>query len=134
MPHILGGDLAGVIEAVADDVQGWEAGARVAACFAGLGREINGSYAEFCALPADQLVALPDEVDFQAAVAAGASFADAHLALVTNGKLKKADLVVIRGASGDIGARRRTDRKRARRQSHRHQRGRICEPLAGDWR
>lgn len=104
MPHILGGDLAGEVVAVADDVRGWEAGARVAACFVGLGREINGSYAEFCALPADQLVGLPAEVDFQSAVAAGASFAEAQFALVANGKLKKTDLIVVRGAGGDIGA------------------------------
>ena len=55
MPHILGADLAGEIAAVADDVQGWEIGERVLACAEGLGREINGSYAEYCAVPADQL-------------------------------------------------------------------------------
>lgn len=104
MPHILGVDLAGEIEAIADDVNGWEVGARVFACSAALGGEINGGYAEFCALPADQLIALPDELDFQAAVAAGASFADAHVALVSNGKLNKTDLLVIRGAAGALGA------------------------------
>jgi NADPH:quinone reductase-like Zn-dependent oxidoreductase len=104
MPHILGADLAGEIKSIADDVKGWEVGARVAACFEELGREINGGYAEYCALPAEQLVSLPDGLDYQSAVAAGASFADAHLALVTNGKLKKADMVVIRGAAGGVGA------------------------------
>ena len=79
-------------------------GARVAAFPEALGREINGGYAEFCAVPADQLIALPDELDYQSAVAAGASFASAHLALVTTGKLKKADVAVIRGASGSVGA------------------------------
>lgn len=104
MPHILGADLAGEIEAVADDVNGWAVGARVFACSETLGGEINGGYAEFCAVPADQLIALPDELDFQAAVAAGASFADAHFALVSNGKLKKTDMLVIRGAAGALGA------------------------------
>lgn len=104
MPHILGADLAGEIAALADDVTGWEIGARVFACPIGLGREINGGYAEYCAVPADQLIALPDEVDYQSAVAAGASFADAHLALVSIGKLKKADRVAVRGAAGCVGA------------------------------
>ena len=104
MPHILGADLAGEIEAIADDVKGWETGARVAAFSEALGREINGGYAEYCAVPADHLIPLPEALDFQSAVAAGASFADAHLALVTNGKLKKADMVVIRGAAGVVGA------------------------------
>ena len=104
MPHILGADLAGEIEAVADDVNGWVVGARVFACSAALGCEINGGYAEFCAVPADHLIALPDELDYQAAVAAGASFADAHFALLSNGKLKKTDMLVIRGAAGALGA------------------------------
>lgn len=104
MPHILGADLAGEIEAVADGVKGWEIGARVFACPEGLGREINGGYAEYCAVPADQLIPLPDELDYQSAVAAGASFADAYRALITIGKLKKADRVVVRGAAGCVGA------------------------------
>lgn len=104
MPHILGADLAGEIAALADDVKGWQVGARVAAFPEALGREINGAYAEYCALPADQLIALPDELDYQSAAAAGASFADAHHALVTTGKLKKADMVVVRGAAGGLGA------------------------------
>ncbi|MCY4061796.1 MAG: zinc-binding alcohol dehydrogenase family protein [Chloroflexi bacterium] len=104
MPHILGADLAGEIEELADDVQGWQIGDRVFACAEGLGREINGSYAEYCAVPADELIPLPDELDYQSAVAAGASFADAHLALVSIGKLKKADRIVVRGAAGGVGA------------------------------
>ncbi len=103
MPHILGGDLAGEIVEIADDVTDWEIGDRAATCFEQLGCEIDGAYAEFCALPADQLTRMPQELDFQAAVAAGASFAAAHLALVSNGKLKKADTVVIQGAASDIG-------------------------------
>ena len=104
MPHILGADLAGEIEAVADDVAGWETGARVCVCAEALGRAINGGYAEYCALPAEHLIPLPEALDYQAAAAAGASFADAHHALVTQGKLKKADMVVIRGAAGSVGA------------------------------
>ena len=104
MPHILGADLAGEIESIGDGVSGWEIGDRVTVCFERLGSEIDGSYAEYCVLPADRLIALPDELDYSSAVAAGASFADAFLALVTNGKLKKADAVVIRGAAGAVGA------------------------------
>ena len=46
---------------------------------------------------------LPDDLTYQAAVAAGASFANAWLALVLTGKLKKADRVVIHNAASDIG-------------------------------
>ena len=103
LPHILGNDLAGEIAGVGEDVSGWEPGDRVAACFEALGRERDGSYAEYCAVPADQLVKLPDSLDFQVAVAAGASFANAWTALVSNGKIKKADRVVIQGAASPVG-------------------------------
>lgn len=104
MPHILGADLAGEIVQLGEDVSDWEPGDRVCACFERLGCEIDGGYAEYCVLPADQLIALPDDLDYQSAAAAGAAFAAAFQALVTNGKLKKADTVVIRGAAGSVGA------------------------------
>ena len=103
MPHILGADLAGEIEAIGDDVAGWSPGDRVAATFAQLGYERDGGYAEYCSIPATELVKLPDGLEFQDAVAAGASFAQAWLALVLTGKLKKADRVVIHSAACDIG-------------------------------
>ncbi|MDE2952039.1 MAG: zinc-binding alcohol dehydrogenase family protein [Chloroflexota bacterium] len=103
LPHILGNDLAGEIAAVGEDVSEWEPGERVAACYEGLGRERDGSYAEYCAVPADQLVKMPVSLDFQVAVAAGASFANAWTALVGNGKIKKADRVVIQSAASPLG-------------------------------
>lgn len=103
MPHILGNDLAGEIAAVGEDVSGWQPGDRVAACFEGLGAERDGSYAEYCAVPANQLVKMPDSLEFQVAVAAGASFANAWTALVGNGKIKRSDRVVIKGAASPLG-------------------------------
>lgn len=104
MPHILGADLAGEIAQLGEDAGDWQPGVRVCACFEQLGSEIDGGYAEYCVLPADQLIALPDALDYQSAAAAGAAFAAAFQALVINGKLKKADTVVIRGAAGSVGA------------------------------
>ena len=104
LPHILGSDLAGEIVEVGEDTSGWEIGDRAGAAFEQLGTEINGGYAEYCVVPTDRLIRLPDDLEFQAAVAAGAAFANAFLALVTQGKLKKADTVVIRGAAGSVGA------------------------------
>ncbi len=103
MPHILGGDLAGEIVQIAEDVSDWSIGDRVTACFEQLGSQRDGGYAEFCSVPADQLVQLPDDLDYQAAVAAGASFAVAWLALISTGKIKKADRVVVHNAASCIG-------------------------------
>ncbi len=103
LPHILGNDLAGEIARVGQDVRGWQPGNRVAACFQALGRDRDGAYAEFCAVPANQLVKLPAALDFPAAVAAGATFANAWMALVSAGKLRAADRVVIHDAASPLG-------------------------------
>ncbi len=104
LPHILGADLAGEIAQLGDGVDGWQIGDRVCAVYEALGSAVDGGYAEYCAVPVSELVKLPDSLDFQSAVAVGASFAHAFQALVTQGKLKKADTVVIRGAAGSTGA------------------------------
>jgi alcohol dehydrogenase len=103
MPHILGGDLAGEIVEVGDDVKDWAVGDRVTSTFETLGRERDGSYAEYCTVPADELMKLPDELDYQTAVSAGASFVSAWVALVNNAKIKKADTVVIMSADRSVG-------------------------------
>ena len=103
MPHILGGDLAGEIVEIADDVTDWQPGDRVAAAFDALGCERDGSYAEYCAVPAEQLVKLPDELDYQTAVAAGASFVHARAALFADGCLQHKETAVIHAAHSSIG-------------------------------
>ena len=103
MPHILGGNLAGEIAQLDADVEGWQVGQRVCACFEQLGCEMDGGYAEYCRVPLTMLAGLPDGLDFQAAVA-GAAFADAWRALVKHGRLRAGDTLVIRGASCSLGA------------------------------
>ena len=104
MPHILGSDLAGEIAQIGDDVTGWQPGDRVAAAFDELGSERDGSYAEYCAVPAEQLVKLPPGLDFQTAAAAGTSFMQAWHALVDQGNIKKSEPVVIQAAADSFGA------------------------------
>ena len=103
LPHILGSDLAGEIVALGDDCADFQVGDRVAACFHELGSEINGGYAEYCALPVDKLVKLPDNLDFVSAAAAGASFADAYTALVNRCQLGADESVVVFDAASDRG-------------------------------
>ena len=103
LPHILGGDLAGEIAALGDDSGDWKVGDRVAACFGGLGSDRDGGYAEYCALPLDQLVRLPDALDYQTAAAAGMPYADAFSALVRRGNVHEADRVVIFDAETCLG-------------------------------
>ena len=103
LPHILGGDLAGTIEKLGDGVKGWKVGDRVCACFDELGCESDGAYAEYCCIAVERLARLPEELDFQAAVGAGAAFTDSYLALMNSGQLQAAETLVIRGAACSLG-------------------------------
>ncbi|MCY3574495.1 MAG: zinc-binding dehydrogenase [Chloroflexi bacterium] len=104
LPHILGRDLAGTIARLGAGVDSWQVDERVVACFEDLGCAMDGAYAEYCCVPAARLARLPEKLDFQTAVGAGAAFADASLALMKNGRLQARETVVIRGAACSLGA------------------------------
>ncbi len=123
MPHILGADGAGEIAAVGDGVDGWQVGDRVVInanlgcgecdfCLAGednrcdnwhlLGETVRGTYAEFILLSPKQLFRLPDAFDFHAAAAASLVYQTAWHSLITRGKLRPGEKVLIVGASGGV--------------------------------
>ena len=64
LPKTTGSDLAGVVEAVGEDVTGWAVGDRV--CGTGLHTERfqQGSFAEYVAVPTDVVAPLPEGVTF----------------------------------------------------------------------
>jgi NADPH:quinone reductase len=64
MPHGIGVEAAGVVEALGDGVTGMKVGDRVA--YVG---GTPGAYAELCAVPADRLVPLPPSVSDEVAAA-----------------------------------------------------------------
>ena len=64
LPFINGQEAAGIVVAVGPDVTTLRLGDRVA--YTGL----LGSYAEYAAVPADRLVRIPAELDFEQAAAA----------------------------------------------------------------
>jgi NADPH:quinone reductase-like Zn-dependent oxidoreductase len=59
--------------------------------------------AEYCLVAADQLVAMPAGVSFEAAAALPVAYGTAHRMLITHNTVKKGDRVVILGASGGVG-------------------------------
>ncbi|MFW5938684.1 MAG: NADPH:quinone reductase [Halanaeroarchaeum sp.] len=101
LPHVGGSDLAGVVEAVGEDVTAVEEGDRVFAT--GLGLFSPGTYAEYTVAPVDRLASLPDSVPFRDGAAAAMAFATAWRALVTRGDLSLGDLALVHGASGGVG-------------------------------
>ena len=91
LPHVLGADGAGVISAVGEEVRNFQVGDRVAVnptlscgvcdfCLAGrenmcdqfaiLGEHVPGFFAEYAAVPARNLIPLPEHVSFASAAAA----------------------------------------------------------------
>src|SRR5258705_3371232 len=64
LPTVLGMEGAGVVEAIGPNVTGCQPGERVAWAMS------RGSYAEYAAVPAWQLVKIPEGVDFELAAAA----------------------------------------------------------------
>ena len=59
--------------------------------------------AEYCRVAADQLIAMPDGVGFEAAAALPVAYGTAHRMLITHDTVKKGDRVIILGASGGVG-------------------------------
>lgn len=68
-----------------------------------MGVHRDGGYAEYVAVPARSVVALPDEVPFEVAAAIPVNFAAAWHLLVTRGGVSAADRVLVLAAAGGLG-------------------------------
>ena len=123
LPHILGADAAGTIDALGEHVHYWEVGTRVAVdptlscgecefCRAGwenrcvrfrlLGEHVSGTFAEYITVPARNLIALPEHVSFAEAAAASLVFVTAWHSLITRANLRPGETVLIIGAGGGV--------------------------------
>lgn len=122
-PHILGADGAGSIAVVGEGVTGWKEGDRVVInsnlgcgrcefCLDGqdnlcrewrlLGETVRGTYAEYVAVPARNILSLPDNFDEHIAAAAALVFHTAWHSLITRGNLRPAERVLVVGAAGGV--------------------------------
>jgi NADPH:quinone reductase-like Zn-dependent oxidoreductase len=99
MPAILGGDGAGVVEAVGEGVTNFTVGDRVIADFASNGR---GSYAEYGVAPITAVAHLPDNLSFATGVTLPKAGLTARGALDQLG-IKAGDRVLVSGALGSVG-------------------------------
>jgi NADPH2:quinone reductase len=123
-PHVPGSDAAGIVEAVGDRVTRFEPGDHVAVAAAShcgdcelcrhgeftaceefyiVGEHVRGVHAEQFALPADNLVQVPEHVDFETAAAAPLVFQTAWRMLVTRAEIEQGESVLVLGASGGVG-------------------------------
>jgi NADPH:quinone reductase-like Zn-dependent oxidoreductase len=122
-PHIPGADGAGTIAALGGYVNGWNIGDRVVinsnigcghcpACIAGqdnrcrewhlLGETIRGTYAEYVAVPATNVLLVPPEFDLHQAAAAALVFHTAWHSLIDRAGVQAGETVLVVGASGGV--------------------------------
>ncbi|MGK7311814.1 MAG: zinc-binding dehydrogenase [Candidatus Longimicrobiales bacterium M2_2A_002] len=131
MPHIGGSDVVGRIDALGTDIDAarpdgspWSEGDRVIVnpslwcgecewCRKGeeslcvnyriLGEHTQGGFAEYVTVPARNLFSIPDDFDTATAAAAPLVYLTAWRGLVTRGRIREGDRVLITGASGGVG-------------------------------
>ena len=97
LPFVLGQEGAGVVNAVGSNVTSLKAGDRVA--WTGL----LGGYAEYAAVPADRLVAIPAGVTDQQAAAAMLQGMTAHYLCHDTYPLKRGETALVHAAAGGVG-------------------------------
>jgi NADPH2:quinone reductase len=97
LPAIIGQEAAGVVKALGAGVTGFKAGDRVA--FNGL----DGSYAQYQAVPADKLVPMPAGIDSRTAAAVLLQGMTAHYLVNDTYPLKPGDTCLLHAAAGGVG-------------------------------
>ena len=97
LPFINGQEASGIVVAVGPDVTTLRLGDRVA--YTG----VLGSYAEYAAVPADRLIKIPDELDFEQAAAAMLQGMTAHYLSHSTYPIKTSETALIHAAAGGVG-------------------------------
>ena len=81
----------------------FNAGQKVAAFMGGMGRTINGSYAEYTSVPVSNVLAIESELSWAELAAIPESYATAWTCLHRNLELKSGHTLVLRGATSALG-------------------------------
>lgn len=97
LPFTPGSEASGIVESVGPGVAAVKPGDRVAYAMA------RGSYSEYALVPAEQLVPLPQEVDFNTAAAAILQGMTAHYLTHSTFPLKPGDKALVHAAAGGAG-------------------------------
>ena len=124
LPHILGSDIAGEIVEVGEYVTGFRAGQRVllapmhfcnhcAKCVAGLqnqcpeftvlGNLVDGGNCELMAVPAVNVIPIPDSLDFNQAASVPLVFLTAWHMLVGRAGIRQGQTVLVLGGGSGVG-------------------------------
>ncbi len=96
-PFTMGMEIAGVVSATGESVQGLKCGDRVAV-YAG-----QGGLAERGVFEADRAVRLPDSMSFEQAAAFQIAYGTSHMALSHRARLLPGETLLVTGAAGGVG-------------------------------
>ncbi|TMV14909.1 NADPH:quinone oxidoreductase family protein [Arenibacterium halophilum] len=96
-PFTMGMEIAGVVSATGESVQGLKCGDRVAV-YAG-----QGGFAEHGVFEADRAVRLPDSMSFEQAAAFQIAYGTSHMALSHRARLLPGETLLVTGAAGGVG-------------------------------
>lgn len=99
LPHVLGVEAAGVVEAIGDDVTEVEVGERV-----GYAATPPGAYSERRVVPAERLVPLPDGLDDEVAAAAMVKGMTVEFLIRRTYRVQEGDWVLFHAAAGGVGS------------------------------
>ncbi|MDP2413150.1 NAD(P)-dependent alcohol dehydrogenase [Daejeonella sp.] len=95
---IPGADFAGIVEEVGNNVKQFKPGDRV------FGETLKGgAFAEYICAPANVCAIIPDGIDSKVMASIPIAGVTALQALITHGKLKAGETVLINGSSGGVG-------------------------------
>ncbi|QNA94191.1 zinc-binding dehydrogenase [Microbacterium sp. Se63.02b] len=101
-PRILGIEAVGVVDAVGDGVE-LTPGQKVATMMGGLGRRIDGSYAEYTVVDAANVIPFDTELDWGVVGALPEMLQTAHGSLTTGLGLRAGQTVLIHGGTSTVG-------------------------------
>jgi len=96
-PYTPGNESAGVVEAVGPDVEGWNVGDRVFVWTRG------GAFADALLATPQQLVRLPDSIDFHRGASLLHAYGTAWFALKYRTVVRPGEVVLVTGAGGGVG-------------------------------
>ena len=99
-PHVMGFDVSGEITEVGKDVTGFEVGDAV---FARANQQDAGGIAQIARLKADEMALKPGNISHVEAASVPLAGLTAWQALISKGKLKRGDKVLIHAGSGGVG-------------------------------
>ena len=101
-PRILGIEAVGVVDAVGDGVD-LAPGQKVATMMGGLGRSIDGSYAEYTLVDAANVIPFDSDLPWEIVGAIPQMVQTAHGSLTTGLQLQTGQTVLIRGGTSTVG-------------------------------